>query len=52
MNALLSHIKQNVGMARLTYAVLTDELIKALDALYQPDFFKPDDFSELANKLI
>lgn len=51
MDALLYHVKQNIGVARLTYAVFTDELIKALDALYQPGFFVPDDFSELADRL-
>jgi len=52
INALLNHIRQDVGIARLTYAVLVGELVKALDELYQPDFFNPDDFSELADKLV
>ena len=52
MSAFLRHIRQDIGMTRLTYAALTDELIKALDALYQPAFFEPDDFSELVDKLI
>lgn len=39
-------------MARLTYSVLIDELIKALDDLYHLDFFTPDDFPELADKLV
>lgn len=51
MNALLKYVKQDVGVARLTYPVLVEELIKALDMLYRPDFFVPDDFSELARKL-
>jgi hypothetical protein len=52
LNALLTHIKQNVGIARLTYSVFLEELIKALDELYYPGFFTPDDFLELVDKLI
>ncbi len=51
MRALFTHIKRDVGLTRLTYTDFVDELIRALDKLYSPGFFDPDDFTELANNL-
>jgi hypothetical protein len=51
MLALCAQIKQ-MGVPRLSNSDLETELINALDRLYAPGFFVPDDFDELARRLI
>jgi hypothetical protein len=42
----------HVGVTQLSCDDLITELLSALDRLYQPGFFNPDDFSQLADELI
>jgi hypothetical protein len=51
MSALCAYINRT-GVPRLSNSDLETELINALDRLYAPDFFVPDDFAELARWLI
>jgi hypothetical protein len=50
MSALCAYINQ-AGVPRLSQFDLQTELLNALDRLYKPGFFKPDDFAQLADKL-
>jgi hypothetical protein len=40
------------GVSRLSTSALANELVKAIDGLYQPGFFQPDDFADLAERLV
>ena len=51
MSALCDHVNQS-GVSRLSRSTLEEELIRALDRLYEPGLFEPDDFAQLAQRLI
>jgi len=51
ISQLLQHL-HNVFRFHISLSDLTNELLNASDRLYNPDFFDPDDFQELASKLI
>jgi hypothetical protein len=51
MSALCAYINRK-GVSHLSDSDLETELINALDRLYAPGFFVPDDFDELARRLI
>jgi hypothetical protein len=51
LSALCAYINQ-AGVARLSHSDLATELLNALDRLYEPGFFEPDDFAQLAEILI
>lgn len=51
MSALCMYINQ-AGVPRLSRFDLESELLNALDRLYAPGFFEPDDFARLAEKMI
>jgi hypothetical protein len=47
--ALSRHLHSLGAGARLNQQVLSDELLRVLDRIYQPNIlFQPDDFAELA----
>ncbi len=50
MSALCSYVNQT-GVPGLSRSLLEEELLKALDRLYEPGFFEPDDFAQLAGGL-
>lgn len=50
VSALCSYIN-HAGVPRLSRSILEEELINALDRLYEPGFFEPDDFAQLAEAL-
>ncbi len=50
MAALCAWVNR-AGVSHLSRADLQTELLRALDRLYEPGFFEPDDFAELAEKL-
>lgn len=50
LSALCAYINQ-AGVSHLSYPDLETELLKALDRLYAPGFFEPDDFAQLADRL-
>jgi len=51
MSALCSRVNRS-GVSHLSCADLQTELVEALDRLYRPGFFDPDDFAQLAEMLI
>lgn len=51
MSALCSYVNQ-IGVPGLSRSLLEEELLKALDRLYRPGLFEPDDFAQLAEGLI
>ena len=51
MSALCSYVNR-VGVANLSRHDFTLELLRALDRLYEPGFFQPDDFAQLKDRLI
>lgn len=51
MSALLSHMNRN-GISHISLSLLESELIKALDHEYIPGYFEPDEFVELADRLV
>jgi len=51
MSALRAYVNQ-AGVPRLSHSDLETELLNALDQLYDPGFFEPNDFAQLAEKLI
>ncbi|MEA3339515.1 MAG: hypothetical protein U9R15_06060, partial [Chloroflexota bacterium] len=51
LSALCSYVNR-AGVPRLSRSTLEEELIGALDRLYEPGFFEPDDFAQLAERLI
>ena len=51
MMALLVHTRKQWA-PRLTESVLKDELINALERVYAENYFTPDDFLDIANRLV
>jgi hypothetical protein len=51
MSALLDYLNRQ-GLSHLSLSTLQNELITALERDYEPGFFSPDDFSDLANRLV
>lgn len=51
MSALCAYVNQ-AGVPRLSHSDLETELLDALDRLYGPGFFEPDDFAQLAERLV
>ena len=51
LSGLCSFIN-HLGLSRLSRADLRTELVNALDRLYAPGFFQPDDFDDLAQRLV
>jgi hypothetical protein len=51
MSALRLHVNQ-AGVSHLSRSDLETELLNALDRLYEPGFFEPDDFAQLAEKIV
>lgn len=51
MSSLLAHMNQN-GISHISQSLFETELIKALDREYVRGYFQPDDFGELADRLI
>jgi len=51
MSSLCVHIHQ-AGVTRLSRSDLETEFLNALDRLYEPGFFDPDDFAQLAEKVV
>ena len=50
MSGLCRHVSQ-LGMSHLSYSDLQGELLRAVDRLYSPGFYDPDDFELLAQRL-
>lgn len=50
MSALCTYVNRT-GIPHLSCSDLATELLNALDRLYEPGFFDPDDFAQLANRL-
>jgi len=50
MSALCAYANQ-AGASRLSRFDLVTELINALDRLYKPGFFEPDDFAQLSEMM-
>lgn len=51
ISALCTYVNQS-GIPHLACSDLTTELLRALDRLYEPGFFAPDDFVGLAERLV
>ena len=51
MSALCAYVNQ-AGVPHLSHSDLETELLNALDRLYDPGFFEPDDFAHLAEMLV
>jgi hypothetical protein len=50
MSALCTYVNR-AGVSRLSHSDLATELVNALDRLYEPEFFEPDDFAQLADRI-
>lgn len=51
LSAMLERVNR-AGVSRLSYSDWVSELVGALDRLYGPGFFEPDDFAQLADRLV
>ncbi len=51
MSALLGYLNRQ-GLSHLSLSTLQNELVSAIEREYEPGVFSPDDFSELADRLV